>query len=88
MWTAQKGGINVDKILIFFGDADKKYADVLYDFVGGFVCSEDYFKANPMQANTYFKIGGTWVPDGNVINLSGADRKETAVNVLNYISTH
>jgi hypothetical protein len=83
----QREEILVNDLIIFYGDADAPIAQFLNYFIGGYVVSEyDYLK-QPIKANRYIKIGGSYKPEGNVVMLSGTDRKETAKKVLNYINT-
>jgi hypothetical protein len=76
----------VKNLIIYYGEADLHYAKILKDFIGGFIVSEDDYKVEPIKADTYYKIGGTWKPEGNVIMLAGVDKKRTAISVLEYVS--
>lgn len=77
----------LDKLIIYYDEPDKKYAETLNDFIGTYMISEADYKRHPIKADLYYKVGGTWIPEGNVIQLAGAGRKDTAINVLKYVST-
>lgn len=75
-----------DKLIIFNGEYDMLFALLIKDFINAPMVSEKSFKSNPVDACQYIKIGGSYRPDGDVVMLSGSNRKETAKKILGYIS--
>ena len=83
----EEGEDVINTLIIYFGEADRKWAEGLRDFVGGYSVSEADYKANPIKFVKCYKVGGTaWKPEGNVIMLAGANKYETAKKMLQEVT--